>query len=92
MAAGSGLTVASIYYAQPLLEAIRQDLGMSVAATGLIVTASQSGYALGLAFLVPLGDLVERRVMAVWMTSEFQCAWRQWPWRLSPPCFSRQPF
>jgi len=27
MAAGSGLTVASIYYAQPLLEAIRQSLG-----------------------------------------------------------------
>ena len=68
MAAGSGLTVASIYYAQPLLEAIRQSLGMSVVAAGLIVTASQLGYALGLAFLVPLGDLMERRILAVWMT------------------------
>ena len=68
MATGSGLTVASIYYAQPLLEAIRQSLGMSVATAGLIITASQLGYALGLAFLVPLGDLIERRVLAVWMT------------------------
>ncbi len=68
MAAGSGLTVASIYYAQPLLEDIRQSLGMSVVTTGLIITASQLGYALGLAFLVPLGDLVERRILAVLMT------------------------
>ena len=68
MAAGSGLTVASIYYAQPLLDVIRQSLGMSIATTGLIITASQLGYALGLAFLVPLGDLIERRALAVWMT------------------------
>jgi predicted MFS family arabinose efflux permease len=68
MAAGSGLTVASIYYAQPLLEAIRQSLGMSVVTAGLIITASQLGFALGLAFLVPLGDLIERRVLTLWMT------------------------
>ena len=69
MAAGSGLTVANIYYAQPLLEAIRQSFGMAVASTGLIITASQLGFALGLAFLVPLGDLMERRVLVVSMTA-----------------------
>ena len=68
MAVGSGLTVASIYYAQPLLDAIRQSLGMSITATGLIITAFQLGYALGLALIVPLGDIIERRVLAVWMT------------------------
>jgi predicted MFS family arabinose efflux permease len=68
MAIGVGLVVASNYYAQPLLEIIRQSLGMSIAASGLIVTASQLGFALGLAFLVPLGDLLERRVLAVCMT------------------------
>jgi len=68
MAAGAGLTIANIYYAQPLLEAIRQSFEMSVASTGIIITASQLGFALGLTFLVPLGDLIERRVMAVWMT------------------------
>ena len=69
MAAGAGLTVANIYYAQPLLDVIRQSLGMSVAATGLVITASQLGYGLGLAFLVPLGDLMERRFLVVAMTA-----------------------
>ncbi len=68
MAAAAGLAVANIYYAQPLLDVIRQGLGMSVTATGLIVTASQLGYGLGLTFLVPLGDLVERRILVVAMT------------------------
>lgn len=68
MAAGAGLTVANIYYAQPLLDVIRRGLGMSFAATGLVVTASQLGYGLGLAFLVPLGDLMERRTLVVAMT------------------------
>lgn len=68
MTAGAGLTVANIYYVHPLLETIRQSLGMSVATTGLIITVSQLGYALGLAFLVPLGDLLERRALAVGMT------------------------
>jgi predicted MFS family arabinose efflux permease len=68
MAAGAGLTVASIYYAQPLLDVIRRSLGMSVAATGLVITASQLGYAFGLTFLVPLGDLLERRALVVAMT------------------------
>lgn len=68
MAAGAGLTVASIYYAQPLLDVIRKSLGMSVVATGFIITASQLGYALGLTFLVPLGDLLERRILVVAMT------------------------
>ncbi len=69
MAAGAGLTVASIYYAQPLLDVIRESLGMSVAGAGFIITASQLGYALGLTFLVPLGDLVERRMLVVSMTA-----------------------
>lgn len=61
LAVTSGLSVASIYYAQPLLEAIRADVGMSLVAAGLVVTVSQIGYAAGLLFLVPLGDLLERR-------------------------------
>ncbi len=68
IATASGLTVASIYYAQPLLEAIHRTLNLSVTHAGLIVTASQLGYALGLVLLVPLGDLCERRNLVVLMT------------------------
>ena len=73
IAVATGMTVASIYYAQPLLAAIRKTLGLSVASAGFIVTASQLGYAIGLALLVPLGDLFEHRKLVVAMTS----AWRQ---------------
>jgi predicted MFS family arabinose efflux permease len=68
LAAATGMTVASIYYAQPLLEAIRASLGLGVTGAGLIITASQLGYAIGLALLVPLGDYFERRKLVVIMT------------------------
>ncbi len=68
IAVATGLTVASIYYAQPLLEAIRGTLGMTETSAGLIVTSSQLGYALGLVLLVPLGDICERRNLVVIMT------------------------
>jgi len=67
MAVATGLSVAGIYYAQPLLDDIRQSLGLSLTSAGWIVTASQLGYALGLLLLVPLGDLCERRGLVVWM-------------------------
>lgn len=61
MAVASGLVVANSYYAQPIVQSISISLDASTAQIGLIVTASQVGYAIGLAFLVPLGDLVNRR-------------------------------
>lgn len=61
MALACGLTVANLYYAQPLAGPISQALGMGRAATGLVVTLTQIGYGLGLVFVVPLGDLVENR-------------------------------
>jgi len=67
LAVATGMGVASIYYAQPLLEAIRGTLGMNVVGAGLIITASQLGYAIGLILLVPLGDLFERRKLVVIM-------------------------
>ncbi len=60
-AVASGLSVANVYYAQPLLDTLAQDFGISHAAVGGVVTATQAGCALALLLLVPLGDRVERR-------------------------------
>ncbi|MBD1600861.1 MFS transporter [Pseudomonas typographi] len=65
-ATASGLSVANVYYAQPLLDALARDFGISHAAVGGVVTATQVGCALALLLLVPLGDRVDRRrLMAV---------------------------
>ncbi|AZS82875.1 MFS transporter [Streptomyces griseoviridis] len=61
LAVTCGAAVANIYYAQPLLPVISRTLGVSQGAGGLVVTVSQVGYALSLALLVPLGDVLERR-------------------------------
>jgi len=68
MAAATGLAVASNYYAQPLLPTIARAFGLSAAGAGFIVTTAQLGYGLGLLFLVPLGDLLERRALVVGMS------------------------
>lgn len=60
-AAAAGFSVANVYYAQPLLDALARDFGISQAAVGGVVTMTQVGCALALLFLVPLGDLVDRR-------------------------------
>ncbi|MFJ2210766.1 MFS transporter [Streptomyces sp. NPDC101062] len=52
-----GAAVANIYYAQPLPPVVSYALRVSEGADGLIVTASQIGYALPLALLMPLGDV-----------------------------------
>lgn len=64
-AIAAGLSVSNIYFAQPLLDSMAQDFGISPAAIGLVVTLTQAGYGLGLIFIVPLGDLVDRRRLIV---------------------------
>lgn len=61
MSAGAGFSVASLYYAQPMLGAMGASLGASDASIGLVPTLTQLGYAAGIALLAPLGDRFERR-------------------------------
>lgn len=60
-AGASGLSVANVYYAQPLLDSLAADFHISQAAVGGVVTATQLGSALALLLLIPLGDRLDRR-------------------------------
>ncbi|MGW5360125.1 MFS transporter [Actinopolymorpha pittospori] len=60
-AAVCAVAVASIYAAQPALAQIGSDLEVPDARLGWIVAAGQLGYLAGLAVLVPLGDMIDRR-------------------------------
>ncbi|QKS85879.1 MFS transporter [Pseudomonas bijieensis] len=55
------LAVANVYFAQPLLASMAESLGVASGLIGVVVTATQVGYALGLLFIVPLGDRVDRK-------------------------------
>ena len=65
MAALSALTVANLYYNQPLLEMIRSDLGITQVQANLITVITQAGYALGLLFVIPVADMVPSRKIMV---------------------------
>src|ERR1700760_2274695 len=61
LAGARGATGGKLYYAQPLLDTLAHAFSVSEGTAGLLITISQIGYVLGLAFLVPSGDLQERR-------------------------------
>lgn len=60
-AASAGFSVANVYYGQPLLDALARDFHIGQAVLGSVVAMTQAGCALALLFVVPLGDLVDRR-------------------------------
>src|SRR5215469_5036788 len=61
MAVTCAVTVANLYYAQPLLHTIAAALHVSQGSASLLVTAGQLGYAIGLLLIVPAGDIMRRR-------------------------------
>jgi predicted MFS family arabinose efflux permease len=67
IALASGIAVANLYWAQPLLDSIAKTFNSTTTSAGLIVTFTQIGYALGLLFLVPLGDLFERKKLILYV-------------------------
>ena len=67
MALACGLVVANIYYNQPLLAAIGRDFHISDSRASLIATATQVGYTLSMLFVVPLGDMLERKRLMLLM-------------------------
>ncbi|WP_433430438.1 MFS transporter [Nonomuraea sp. CA-141351] len=65
LAVASGMTVANLYYAQPLLSSLSAFFGIGTTATGGLITATQIGYVAGMLLLVPLGDRIEKRRLVV---------------------------
>ncbi|WP_189272227.1 MFS transporter [Kitasatospora griseola] len=61
LAVSTGMTVANLYYAQPLLAKLAEVFHVGTTTAGALVTVTQIGYVLGMLFLVPLGDRVEKR-------------------------------
>lgn len=75
----SGLAIGNLYWAQPLLVQIMDGFGLPAANGGLLVTATQIGYAIGILFIVPLGDFLERKrlitiVMSLSVLTLISCA------------------
>jgi len=65
MALAIGVIVADLYYLQPLLHQVSTEFSISSSKASLLMTLVQIGYALGLAFVVPLGDIIPRRRLLV---------------------------
>lgn len=66
LAVACAFSVANVYYAQPLLDAIASDFNISLAMVGMVIAATQIGCACALLLVVPLGDLLDRhRLLAV---------------------------
>jgi predicted MFS family arabinose efflux permease len=74
LAAGGGISVANIYYCQPLLGDMGRGFGVGEASMGLAAAMTQAGTALGMLVFVPLGDVIERRRLASWMCLGSACA------------------
>lgn len=61
LAVMAGVTVANLYYNQPLLGMMRADFGITDFQANMVAMFSQAGYALGLFFIIPLGDMFRRK-------------------------------
>src|SRR5258707_5973146 len=69
MAVSAGIIVANIYYNQPILKEIGISVHASEADAGRISMFSQLGYGIGMFFLLPLGDKLDRKKLIVFLSS-----------------------
>ena len=63
----AGTAVANLYWSQPLLSAIADDLGIASHRASWVLTLVQLGYAVGILLILPLGDVANRRRMVPMM-------------------------
>jgi predicted MFS family arabinose efflux permease len=65
LAISCGSLATNIYYAQPIVQFIAEDLNISSDLSGLLTTLTQIGYALGLFLIVPMADLFKSKKIIV---------------------------
>lgn len=63
LALASGMSVANIYFAQPLLPEFSAAFAVTSAQVGQLISMAQLGSVLALVFLLPLGDRMDRRCL-----------------------------
>ncbi|KAJ0374065.1 hypothetical protein COL26b_007778 [Colletotrichum chrysophilum] len=71
-AVAATFTVAVLYYNQPVLNKIAETFDISFERASSVATLMQAGYAAGLLFICPLGDMVRRRpfiLILIWVTA-----------------------
>lgn len=71
---GVAVLVANLYYAQPLIASIGEELHVSPGLAGSIVSVAQVGYGTGLFLLVPVADLVENKRLVLCLMGLTVCA------------------
>jgi predicted MFS family arabinose efflux permease len=67
MAVASGMTVANLYYIQPLLVEIAHSFHVTQVSVGFVAMLTQIGYALGMLIILPLADIKEKRFLIIVM-------------------------
>lgn len=61
LSTAAGLSVANSYYNQPMLGRLSSDFGLAAATVALVPVLTQFGNAIGVLFIAPLGDRIERK-------------------------------
>jgi predicted MFS family arabinose efflux permease len=64
-AVACGMSVANIYFAQPILDNLSSEFGIDHSTIGILITITQIFYAVGLLMLVPLGDILNQRRLII---------------------------
>ncbi|MER2171369.1 MAG: MFS transporter [Psychrobacillus psychrodurans] len=64
-AVACGMSVANIYFAQPLLDQLSSEFNIDYSIIGIVITITQIFYGLGLLLLVPLGDFLNQRLLII---------------------------
>lgn len=74
MAAAAGICIANIYYNQPILKDIAASFSVGESEAGLVAILTQCGFGLGLFFIIPLGDKINRKKLILLLLAFLFCS------------------